>query len=687
MKLKLAVKANLLFLLLFVPTVTTNASKIIDHVVSGTGAVGNGWIDTWGQYTTTSGAIVSTKTVATIGSTTVNGATTAGTNVIVYTSATSRVVGEVDIVGAGTANAEALQIQSIAGTSITFTTNTVNNHSNGESIVRQRDAPLLRPSSENVLNNSQYVKTAALPATSYRPTLAFLRYVDNTDYVKIVGIWNGSTTFQVQVFHCLQGVETSVSSTNWAASSTNVIECLSSASGTNPTTITYTVYRVSAGLHIPLTVSGNSTGRVSSTITTGTNSVIQSAGQCGIAAADTGTGFTQIYTENNTNLSVAISNANFQAGLSPYATHITSTTSVESNDIDWHSKFTFSGSNCTLLLDLSGLQASAGSSTIIYSVDERAFVSTNITNATTSIVLMSSGLWNSAHTVRIYWRSQFGGGTADLWTANPPPSIIKITGINIDTGETIGAYALLSKRLLWYSDSIALNPADGIEGTSIPSPYYNHVEAVAKALGCEVGLIPMGGQGFRWLAAYNVPALFVPGDDTNSAWNKHWAGVSRLVSGAFSPAPDYIVVNEGTNDWLHGTSDANVVASVAAFIPALRAAAPLAKIIFLQPIGGDFKWTQVKQGVVQAADSNTIAVDLPSYVTDGVTAGGQDTWASGDGIHQNTAKAAIDVNPAIVSAINSALNPSVSIPVRTHYRFNTSSEMIFNTLKKTKLTY
>ncbi len=86
-------------------------------------------------------------------------------------------------------------------------------------------------------------------------------------------------------------------------------------------------------------------------------------------------------------------------------------------------------------------------------------------------------------------------------------------------------------------------------------------------------MIAFASQGYTSAGDGNVPALY-NGTDSAQAWNKYFAGTTRLVASLFSPAPDYIVCCMGQN----GGCDQTAVTALAV---AWRAAAPSAKIAFV----------------------------------------------------------------------------------------------------------
>jgi hypothetical protein len=148
--------------------------------------------------------------------------------------------------------------------------------------------------------------------------------------------------------------------------------------------------------------------------------------------------------------------------------------------------------------------------------------------------------------------------------------------------------------MLIYGDSILQgqnSTGPGSPGTASDSAMLTFGRALAFAFGAEFGALGYGGQGYcGWASGASSgnpiapPPLFTPANDAASSWNKYYQGLSRLVSSLLAPAPDYIVIVMGRNDYAVGNS--TVAASVGGLLAALRAAAPPAKIFVFIPFAG-----------------------------------------------------------------------------------------------------
>lgn len=129
--------------------------------------------------------------------------------------------------------------------------------------------------------------------------------------------------------------------------------------------------------------------------------------------------------------------------------------------------------------------------------------------------------------------------TVDRW--NTQKSAIKFTGI--DTAGTAGAPAARPRKVLVLGDSITegvrtLN-ATASTDTARNSSRNAWSHQLGTLLDAEIGVVGFGATGLSRAGAGNVPAL-------SGFWNKQW--LDGPTRGVESAAPDYIVINMGTND-------------------------------------------------------------------------------------------------------------------------------------------
>jgi hypothetical protein len=282
------------------------------------------------------------------------------------------------------------------------------------------------------------------------------------------------------------------------------------------------------------------------------------------------------------------------------------------------------------------------------SVDNGAKVTITVANSTTQSPI-ATGLAAGTHQLSLWYRGN--DPSQDLWTT--PTMAAVVTGFTIDGGASSAAPSLRSKRMIWFGDSVSYG-IDVNRSTTSPTGHDATQApgfAVAQAFDAEIGILGFGSQGYGKTGLGNVPRVYDPSSPSTSSWLNHSSGNSRLSAGLLSPAPDYIVLYHGTADL--SSTDGNITAGVQGFLPALRTAAPSAKIFCvipanrrqILPIVAGFEaalGAKVSLGTVGPVtvyratnDSSAFLIDLGTTITAGVDAltTGSETYQAIDGIH------------------------------------------------------
>lgn len=338
---------------------------------------------------------------------------------------------------------------------------------------------------------------------------------------------------------------------------------------------------------------------------------------------------------------------------SPYNWYFNGSTSARSSCPAAYLRFKFSGSTAVALrVDTSGQTGSGINMGVKWSIDGGAVQTGTILEATSTFTL-ASGLGGGTHTVEftiVGFDANLG-----LWSG-VPIGRLEITGIQLDSGGTVAAPDnIRPKRAVVYGDSISI-------AAFLPDINQAWASIVPLALNAEYGVVGYSRQGWAYPGYGDVPGVFVTGDDTNSSWNKFYAGLSRLVSGAFSPPPDYVFASLGTNDNFNSVSDATVTASVQNWLTAVRAAAPGARICVIIP-SSQYKASAITAGFnayqIAIGDWRNTLVDLGAAAAFGLNGTPTPpTVTSNDGVHPNALKQATD-SSAIIQAIQATTKVSV----------------------------
>lgn len=130
--------------------------------------------------------------------------------------------------------------------------------------------------------------------------------------------------------------------------------------------------------------------------------------------------------------------------------------------------------------------------------------------------------------------------TQDRWTTQT--TAVQVTGLTLDPGATVSLPASRKYRLLVYGDSITEGVrANGFTGIASDtdrndaSLVYSY--RLGELLNAEVGVVGFGATGVVTAGSGNVPVL-------PTSYNALWSGQSR----SFTPVPDLVIYNEGTNE-------------------------------------------------------------------------------------------------------------------------------------------
>ena len=363
----------------------------------------------------------------------------------------------------------------------------------------------------------------------------------------------------------------------------------------------------------------------------------------------------------------------------PYATFSNGSGTLQSNNIlpgstaaGWvnngnKSMLGFTGTSCILMMDMTNTDGS-NLGQLLYSVNGGA----QQLASSTALTTVATGLSAGNHLVEFWSYGSYESNNA--WTIatsdSMPANRVKFTGALIDGGASSIAPSSATKpppittlNMLVLGDSISegsrmlansANISGGQDGTQ------SYANTMGKMLKANVGMVAWDGQGLIVAAQRSVPACY-NASLTAAAWSNYFNGTSRLVGGLLSPAPDMIIVNQGTNDGYSSANTATFQASYTALLTQLRTAAPNALIVCLVPFGG---WYRTYVLAATLPDSNSMFIDLGTQFQQGLTNVGA-SFRSWDGLHPNVrthADAAAQIGNQVYVALN---NLSTTLKTRT----------------------
>lgn len=333
---------------------------------------------------------------------------------------------------------------------------------------------------------------------------------------------------------------------------------------------------------------------------------------------------------------IAANDANI--AYSPYTWDVTSVRAKTINSGAYLScLLTGTATSVVANFDVSGISSPAPQ--ISYRVDAGPWTPATLA-ATVSIPIPSTNT-GTKHLVEIQVKST--PEAANRW--NPQSTAVIFTGLTVSP-NTVTTGTVRKKRfnILCYGDSIT----EGVRtlGSSQTLETDRNDSSVAWAyplgafLGAEVGVVGFGATGLNQGGSGGVPAF-------PTSYNLLWSGTSRV----FTPAPDLILINEGTNDGGDITTNATAV------LNGLLAATPSStKIAIVQQWNGTGHKAQW-----QAAITASTAASRVTYVD---TTG----WWSGsdasDGLHPYGYVNVADLAPRLAAAVGPLLTGASVTPKR-----------------------
>jgi hypothetical protein len=335
--------------------------------------------------------------------------------------------------------------------------------------------------------------------------------------------------------------------------------------------------------------------------------------------------------------SVEVGNSNWT--FSPYNWLTPGTSEAVTNQPGAYLALSFSGSSQAVLnLETAGIPAGGGVTSMVvqWSIDGVISPARTLTLNDTQLTL-ATGLDIGAHTVRFwlvssdYHQDRWTAATALPGGSRVPAQSLRITGLDLDAGAKLLPPEKVAKRIIFFGDSIT--DGDAMEPAGNAGQTYAVV--CAHALGADYGIVGNPGQGWTCNIA---PTSGVP--HFPDAFSQFYQQGPRLPLPAGTPAPDYVVLNIGTNDAIFGATDDVVTGLVLAWLVQTRGYLPTSHIFVVVPFGGFFAsalasaTTQYQS--THPSDTAVTCIDLGPTAQKGIMAqipGG--TPQSFDGIHPN----------------------------------------------------
>lgn len=299
-------------------------------------------------------------------------------------------------------------------------------------------------------------------------------------------------------------------------------------------------------------------------------------------------------------------------------------------------KTVFGGTSCTLQFDTTGL--ATGFPKLEYRVDGTGPWTTVDLAASVPIAIPAETAAYASHLLEVNVRATT---RTNRWALG---GLVALIGIVLDSGKSLAKPGQSSRNMLVFGDSITegLKSLSSSEDTVNSSNGMQSYASIAgRMLGAEVGVVGFSGQGFTHQGDGPVPVF-------GSTYNFLYSGVAR----SFSPTPDYIVINQGTND---STND--ITSAAVGVLNGLISATPATtKIIVLRPFNGN------QAANLQAAIA---ACSAPARVTYVDTTGFFNSGNSGDGLHPYGWEHITHIAPQVATAVRNVAAAAPTLTART----------------------
>lgn len=513
------------------------------------------------------------------------------------------------------------------------------------------NTPATTTTSASMPLSGTYVGSAPTGINYYFDSTA--SYVAATGFTASAGTWAatgvapttaGSHTVTVEELNYTSATATSGTFTV-SASSTPTITVATPASTTVGTSISLSgIYTLTAptGINYYYDATGTyvaATGfAVNTTALTWTASTAADAPAAGShtitvqEANSTGTTATSgSFTTTASSLLIAPNNAAFLYSPGNWTTP----TSVQASTINAgaYIKIMFTGATCILNFNVTNNLTPL--SEIYYRIDgyeaQSPFIEASVAN-TITVAMPSNTSTFPYHLLEIYVKSTTE--TQNRWNS-PYNTAVVFTGLTLAVGASVLAPVAKTGIAYFYGDSITegvrtvgqAETNDTDRNDCLNS--WSHM--LGEALGMEYGIIGFGGSGLTVVGSGNVPIL-------STSYNQIMNGVSRT----FSPTPNVIIINEGTND--QSASAATFQAAMQVVLNDLLAATPsTTKIIVMRTFGG-YQAAATQAAITAVSSSRITYVDTTGFLN--ATYGVDST-----GYHPTGANDMGQIGPKLINAI------------------------------------
>jgi hypothetical protein len=293
---------------------------------------------------------------------------------------------------------------------------------------------------------------------------------------------------------------------------------------------------------------------------------------------------------------VTVAPTDVALGFSAYHWEVTATGATTVNP-GASMRVLFAGALLNLTFDVSMMVSPP--SQLLITVDNGAPQQVSLTEANVAVAIPANNTHGDVpfHSLEVFVKSTTE--RANRWAAGVPSTRVVLTGVVTD--GPLAAWLPAPARVLVYGDSIT----EGVLtlGGSQPFDTDHNSNALCWSqrlgplLGADVSVVGFGATGLSRGGSGGVPAL-------GTSFNQLWDGVPR----DFSPCPELIVFNEGTNDGAN-----NITAAFVTVLDALLVACPTTPLALLVPFNGAQRANLAAAVAATAVPALTHLVDTAGF--------------------------------------------------------------------------
>ena len=294
----------------------------------------------------------------------------------------------------------------------------------------------------------------------------------------------------------------------------------------------------------------------------------------------------------------------------------------------------FGGTSCTLQFDMTGILTPLPQ--ISYRIDGYgAWITTDIAATVALTLPTDTSGWsnNGGHLLEVRFKSMTE--TQLRWVTQT--TALNLVGIVLDATKTLALPKTLPKSGIFFGDSITEGcrtvKASGTPDLNSHDAFLGWAPEVARLLGAEFGIIGFSAQGYLQGGVGGVPTF-------PNTYNLLYSGVSR----SFTNAPDFIVINQGTND------SGDITSAITTVLNGLIAATPkTTRIVVLRPFKDTTHTTQLQNAIAACTTpTRCMFVDTAGFFT---------TANSSDSLHPFGNEDISHIAPQVANAIQSFVAP------------------------------